>query len=111
MPLIEKKSMQKGEPLPGWVGHFCASPAMSFVQYDIAPGAAIHEHHHMNEEVWIVVSGRIEVTVNGETRVPNAGDVAIVPRNAKHFVRARTKARVIVVDQLVRDGLPGGKPR
>lgn len=111
MPFIAKKAMESGEPLPGWVGHFCQSPEMSFVQYEIAPGAAIHEHRHDNEEVWIVVSGKLEVTVAGEARVADAGDVVVVPRNAPHFARAITPARAIVVDHPARDGLPGGKSR
>jgi len=107
MPFLFKKSMEVHEPKPGWRGHFAWAPSMSFVQYEIAEGATLHEHHHENEEVWIVLDGDLEMTLDGETKVAQAGDMVVVPRNAHHSARALTAVRAIVVDQPARLEIPG----
>lgn len=102
MPFISKSAMEIAEPKPGWVGHFCQSPNMSFVQYEIAAGESLHEHNHDNEEVWIVLGGRIEMTVDGETNVAGAGDIVVVPGGGKHSAHTLTDVHAIVIDQPAR---------
>lgn len=47
------------------------------------------EHSHPDEEqANVVVSGRIELTIGGETVVLEPGDVAIVPRGTPHSGRS-----------------------
>jgi len=107
MPFLFKKSMEVHEPKPGWRGAFAWAPSMSFVQYEIEKGATLHEHHHDNEEVWIVLDGQLEMTLDGETSVARTGDMVVVPRNAPHSARALTAVRAIVVDQPARHEIPG----
>jgi len=58
--IFRADQMVQDERRPGWRGRFCNSIAMSFSQYEIARGRWIHEHHHAEEEVWIVVEGRLQ---------------------------------------------------
>jgi quercetin dioxygenase-like cupin family protein len=102
MPFLHPDEMKAAEPLPGWRGRFWRSEAMSFGRYTIAAGASIHEHHHPNEEVWIVVEGTLEVTVDGVTRTAGPGGVALVPPDALHSVRALTDGLAIVANHPVR---------
>ena len=102
MPFIDKNAMPSGEPLPGWRGFYCQSSEMSFVQYDVADGASIHEHHHQNEEVWIVVEGNLEVTLDHETRIVGPGDVVVIASETPHSLRALSNARAIVADHPAR---------
>lgn len=44
-------------------------------------------HFHPWEEVYVVLSGELEVNVDGHTRIIRAGAVAHVPANAKHGYR------------------------
>ncbi|MFZ0218175.1 MAG: cupin domain-containing protein, partial [Candidatus Dormiibacterota bacterium] len=91
--------MQRIEPVPGWRGRIFHSEHVTYGVYDIAGDAPpVHEHHHSQEEVWIVVDGEIAVTVEGDTRTLRAGESALIPPDAWHAVRALTAARAIVSD-------------
>jgi quercetin dioxygenase-like cupin family protein len=109
MPLIGKSSMQAAEPKPGWHGRFAHSPSMSFAQYEIDAGSTLHEHHHENEEVWIIVEGRLEMTEAGETLVAEAGDMVAISPDVAHSARALTKVRALVVDYPLRLEIPGSR--
>ena len=64
--------------------------------------ASIHEHFHPQEEVYEVIEGELEVTIDGATQIARAGLVAIVPSNARHSVKALTDGRAIIVDYPLR---------
>jgi quercetin dioxygenase-like cupin family protein len=65
-------------------------------------GASIHEHFHPQEEVYEVIEGELEVTIDGVTQIARAGMVAIVPSNVPHSVTALTDGRAIIVDYPLR---------
>jgi quercetin dioxygenase-like cupin family protein len=71
---------------------------MTFGHYDFVLGSSIHEHFHPQEEVYEVIDGELEITVDGEVVVARAGLVAIVPGGTLHSVRALTDGRAIVID-------------
>ena len=71
---------------------------MTFAHYDLARGSSIHEHSHPEEEVYEVIEGELEVTIDGVAQVARAGMVAIVPANVRHSVRALSGGRAIIVD-------------
>jgi quercetin dioxygenase-like cupin family protein len=75
---------------------------MSCVHYDFKRGSSIHGHSHSQEEVYEVIEGELELTIDGATQIARAGLVAIVPSNVLHSVRALTNGRSIIVDHLVR---------
>ena len=102
MPFIHPDTMKTGERLPGWHGRYWDSESMSFAHYTIDAGSSIHEHHHPNEEVWLVLEGELEVTVAGETRTAGPGCVAIVPGDTPHSVRALTSGKAVVANHPVR---------
>lgn len=115
MPLIHPAEMQISEPLPGWKGRFWRSQNMSFAYYDISAGPSIHEHHHPNEEVWTVIEGQLEVTIDGVTQLAGLGSVAVTPANVPHSVRAHTQvrwtSRVLVVDPRATAAMSGRAPQ
>ena len=86
------------ERLPGWYGRYFHSPSMTFAHYDFSCGASIHEHSHPQEEVYEVIEGELEITIDGQTHVVRPGLVAIVPSGVLHFVKALTDGRAIIVD-------------
>ena len=107
MPFIRTTELPPKEPLPGFVGRFFHSEHMTFVHYEIAPGARVHPHRHENEEAWHVVEGELEMTLDGATTVLRAGDAAVVPANVEHGAGAVGRCRAIVVDYPVRDTVGG----
>src|SRR5215467_4016886 len=103
MPFVDTSGLDVIERLPGWQGRSFHSPSMTFVHYEFAGGSSIHEHSHPEEEVWDVIEGELEMTVDGVVRVARAGLVAVVPANVRHSARALTDGRAIVVDHPRRD--------
>jgi quercetin dioxygenase-like cupin family protein len=97
MPFVDTNKLKIAERLPGWHGCYFHCPTMSFAHYDFKRGSSIHEHFHPQEEVYEVIEGELEVTIDGLWQA-RAGLVAIVPANARHSIRAATDGRVIVVD-------------
>jgi len=75
---------------------------MTFAHYDFVRGSSIHEHFHQQEEVYEVIEGELEVTIDGMAEVVGAGKVAIVPANVRHSVKALTDGRAIIIDYPVR---------
>ena len=71
---------------------------MTFAHYDFTRGSSIHEHFHPEEEVYEVIEGELEVTIDGAAQITRAGLVAIVPGNVRHSVKALTGGKAIIVD-------------
>ena len=102
MPFIDTNNLAVIERLPGWHGRYFHSSAMTFGLYQFDSGASIHEHLHEQEEVWNVIEGELEVTIDGAAQVARPGVVAIVPPDTAHSVRALTDGRAIIVDHPLR---------
>jgi quercetin dioxygenase-like cupin family protein len=102
MPFVDTSSLNVIERLPGWYGRYFHSESMTFAHYDFKRGSSIHEHLHPQEEIYEVIEGELEVTIDGATHVARAGLVAIVPSNARHSVKALTDGRAIIVDYPLR---------
>lgn len=51
------------------------------------PGGGIPRHAHLNEEVYICLSGRVEMTVGEETRTMEPVSAAYIPSNVPHALR------------------------
>lgn len=98
MPFVDVTSLRAVERLPGWSGRYFQSANMTFAHYDFRRGSSIHEHFHSQEEVYEVIEGELEVTVDGIAQVVRRGLVAIVPSGARHSVKALTDGHAIIVD-------------
>jgi mannose-6-phosphate isomerase-like protein (cupin superfamily) len=107
MPFVVPDQLPVKEPRPGWRGRFFHSENMTFAYYEIEAGAAVHLHHHENEEVWHVIEGEVEMVVGGDTTVVQAGEAAVVPGGVDHSASARQHCSVIVVDFPARSEIAG----
>ena len=104
MPFIDTAGLRVVERLPGWRGRYFHSPSMTFAHYEFTAGASIHEHFHPEEEVYEVIEGELELTIDGVARIVRRGLVGIVPANAPHSVKALTDGQAIIVDYPLRRG-------
>jgi len=102
MPFIDTTKLNVVERLPGWHGRYFHSQNMTFEHYDFVSGASIHEHSHPQEEVYEVIKGELEVTIDGLSQIVRLGLVAIVPGDVRHSVKAGTDGRAIIVDYPLR---------
>jgi quercetin dioxygenase-like cupin family protein len=102
MPFVDVSSLREIERLPGWHGRYFHSPSMTFAHYAFVRGASVHEHFHPQEEVYEVIEGELEVTIDGVTQIARPGLVAIVPPGVPHSLKAITDGRAIIVDYPLR---------
>jgi quercetin dioxygenase-like cupin family protein len=102
MPFVDTSSLRVIERLPGWHGRYFHSASMTFAHYDFTRGASIHEHFHPEEEVYEVIEGELEVTIDGAIQIARPGLVAIVPANALHSVKALADGKASIVDHPAR---------
>jgi len=102
MPFIDTSTLNVMERLPGWRGRYFHSPSMTFAHYEFVRGAAIHEHFHSQEEVYEVIEGELELTIDSVTQRVTPGVVGIVPGNVRHSVKALSDGRAIIVDYPLR---------
>ena len=102
MPFLDIGSLRVTERLPGWHGRYFHSACMTFAHYDFVRGSSIHKHFHPQEEVYEVIDGELEVTIDGVAQIARAGMVAVVPGGACHSVKALTDGRAIIVDYPLR---------
>lgn len=102
MPFVDTRNLNVIERLPGWHGRYFHSANMTFAHYDFTRGGSIHEHFHPQEEVYEVIDGELEVTIDGVAQIARPGIVAIVPANARHSIKALTDGRAIIVDYPLR---------
>ena len=105
MTFVDTNKLKVIERKPGWHGRYFQSPSMTFAHYEFTKGSSIHEHFHPQEEVWQVIEGELEMTVDGVTQVAGPGVAAVVLPNVPHSVKAMTDGKAIVVDYPLRERL------
>jgi quercetin dioxygenase-like cupin family protein len=70
----------------------------SFFVVGSPPGEGADEHRHPYEEVFVNLGGRVEVTVDGETRMLEGGTIAVVPAGAWHGFKNRSEEAALMVN-------------
>lgn len=103
MPFTTLNQLQAREFAPGFFGKFVHAQSMTTAHWQIKGGSVAPVHQHIHEQVAILISGRLELTIAGETRVMEAGDVATIPSNVLHGAKALTDCYLIDVFQPVRE--------
>ncbi len=53
---------------------------MTFAHYDFTRGSSIHEHFHAEEEVYEVIEGELEVTIDGVVEIARAGRIGVAEK-------------------------------
>ncbi len=91
------------EIVPGFHGKFVHTDKMTVSAWTVDPGAALPEHAHPHEQVTMVIEGTFEMTVGGETRILEAGGIAVIPGGTRHTGRALTPCRLMDVFSPPRD--------
>lgn len=75
---------------------------LSFV--DLAPNSSVPNHSHPHEQAGTVISGEIELTINGDKRSLKPGDAYVIPGGVEHSAdTGDLPARVLDIFSPVRD--------
>ena len=72
-------------------------------RFRIAKGAAIPPHSHPHEQTGIMISGRLQFKVDGQTMDVEPGDSWCLPGGVEHSVQALEDSVVVEVFSPVRE--------
>ena len=72
------------EALPGITRQVVDGANQTMVRYVYAPGSVFPSHAHSEEQITVVVTGRIVFEIDGATYELGPGEVAVIPPNARH---------------------------
>ena len=100
---LKLKDLPDFEIIKGYRAKMVHVENMSIAHLQIDAGHEIPLHQHPHEQVTNVLSGELEMTVDGETRICKAGDVVMIPSNVLHSAKSITDCWVIDVFQPVRE--------
>jgi len=91
------------EIAPGFFGKFIHSEKMSHAYWEAKEGAEIPLHSHVHEMMANVIEGKLELTIDGNTRILDFGTFAIIPGHVPHKAKALTNCKIIDVFYPVRE--------
>jgi quercetin dioxygenase-like cupin family protein len=89
--------------LPGISGNLIHTEGLTLGYWNIEKGAILPAHSHIHEQVTHVLSGQLEMTVNGEVSIIEVGKVALIPSNIVHSAIALTDCFALDVFSPVRE--------
>lgn len=61
-------------------------------------GKGADKHRHPYEETFVILEGEIEVIVNGEKQVIQAGNIVVIPANTWHEFKNRSSQDALMVN-------------
>lgn len=73
---------------PGVEINTTAGQGMMLSVVNFEPGSIVPEHAHPHEQIGVMISGRLEFTIGGHTRVLGPGDIWRIPGGVPHRVVA-----------------------
>lgn len=95
MPFIDFTGKKNVKIWEGISGTFHHSQQLTFGHLTLDKGITLPEHSHIHEQWTHVISGELELTVNGETAILQPGMAAHIPSFAPHSAKAITECKVI----------------
>ena len=62
---------------------------------NIEKGAVLPVHSHVHEQITQVISGKLQMTIDGKTQILDSNSINIIPSNTEHGALALTDCVVI----------------
>ena len=101
---IKRANTPGTTPEPGMIRQVLAySPELMLVKHHFEKGWVGAAHAHPHHQLVYVLSGSIEITVDGEAQIANAGDSFVVDGGLTHQARAIEESDVLDVFTPVRE--------
>jgi quercetin dioxygenase-like cupin family protein len=105
MPFVAVDTIDEREPIPGFHGRFVHAERMTAAFWTIEAGAVAAEHTHPHEQLAVVLEGKFELTLEGETQTLRSGLIAVIAPHAPHSGRALTACQLVDIFCPVREDL------
>ena len=78
--------MKSRELAPGVTAKIASGEKLMFSLVTLEPDSVVPEHSHPHDQMGIMMSGDMELTVAGESRLLSANDIYLVPGGVPHKV-------------------------
>ena len=78
---------------------------MTLAYWEFAPETDLPEHSHPHEQIAMLQAGRFVLTVDGEPRELQQGEVVVIPPNISHSGRSITASKVVDIFSPVREDM------
>ncbi|GAB4372652.1 MAG: cupin domain-containing protein [Deltaproteobacteria bacterium] len=72
------------ELVPGVSARIASGEKVMFSVVTLEPNAVVPEHSHPHEQMGMMVSGTMELTIAGETRTLSGNEIYLVPGGVPH---------------------------
>ena len=95
MPLVQLDQLPVREIFPGLRARLIHTERVTHSWVEVDPGATFPEHQHPHEQVVSVLSGELQLIVEGTTHTLKPGVVFVIPPNVKHSGGSPTGCRVL----------------
>lgn len=76
----------------GWIAQ---GESHQIVFFEIEPLGEVSEHSHDSSQWGIVVEGKMELTIEGKTKICEKGNEYFIPAHAKHSAKFLSKFRAV----------------
>ena len=73
---------------PGVTAKIASGEKLMFSLVTLVPGAVVQTHSHPHEQMGMMVTGTMEFTIAGETRLLAGNEIYLVPRGIPHSAKA-----------------------
>jgi quercetin dioxygenase-like cupin family protein len=93
------QARQAGVPIAMLVGKDDGASRIWLMSNSLPVDFHIGLHRHHGDEIWRVTRGTLRITVNGEQVLVNAGEIAVVPPDVEHGVKAVCDADAEVIGE------------
>lgn len=103
MPKINLASITAKEIVKGYPARFVHTDSMTLSFLEVKKGKYLPTHHHMHEQVSIVLEGRFQLTLDGEPVEFGEGEIVVIPSNVPHSGLAITDCKLMDVFNPVRE--------
>ncbi len=103
MAMIALDDLQDLKLAEGVLARIVTADSMTVAHVRLAAGSRVAEHRHVHEQVVNVISGELELIVEGKPHLLTAGKIYILASNVPHAARAVTDCYVLDVFHPVRE--------
>ena len=104
MPFNDLEARQKKEVFPGVSIRSFWGEQMLMAVVDLEAGTEVPAHAHPHEQCGTVIRGRMELTIDGETRLLQLGDTYLIPGGVEHSAKiGQSPAQILDVFSPVRE--------
>ena len=96
-PFVSAGEGSRHRLFPGVEIRTIPGQAMMLSEVTFAPGSLVPDHAHPHEQMGMMISGRLEFTIGGSTRVLGPGESWRIPGGVVHRVQALDE-RAVALD-------------